>query len=184
MSANWYGIYVKANCEHKVSNAIKESLTKLQKIHLLKDLTIPTQKISRIIKGKRVQTEKKLFPGYILINLFEDESFNELKNIILKTENVSKFLGANNIPVPMSKDEVKELLRQVQEGTKVKEEEVNYIIGDHVRILDGAFKNFTGEIQEIDNESRKLKISVSIFGRSTPIELPFDNMVKVSKISS
>lgn len=179
MSSSWYVLYVRSNCEAKTASLIKENLQKHNKLHLLKDLKIPSQKVSMLKKGKKVDVDKKMFPGYVMLHIEEDDSFELMRNVIINTEHVKKFLGAQNKPVPISQEEARTLLKHIEEGKSAQEDKVMFSVGDRVEIRDGGFNGLPGEVEEIDRKSGIVKISVTIFGRSTTVELPFNHIALI-----
>lgn len=179
MSSYWYVLYVRSNCEAKASSLIRDNLRKHDKLNLLKDLKIPSQKTSLVKRGKRVEVDKRLYPGYIILCIEKNESFELVRNIITNTEYIKKFLGHNGKPVPISKEEANRLLQQVEKGKNVQENQVEFAIGDQVEVREGGFNGLPGTIEAIDKKTRIVKISVTIFGRSTTIELPIRHIVLV-----
>jgi len=169
-------LYVKSNCENKTSSAIRYNLEKNNQLSYLQDIKVPSQKLMVTRRGKKTEVEKKIFPGYVLVHLLEDENFGTIKNIILNTENVKKFLGAGNIPTPISRQETQELFHQIKEGKTIHSDNITFNIGDHVEIIEGGFLGLHGEIESIDTKNMVAVVSVTIFGRSTSIELPFSHI--------
>jgi transcription termination/antitermination protein NusG len=173
MSVRWYIVNTLSGSEHKVAQMIKDFAAKRGLGDKFEDIVVPVENVNEIKKGKKIVNEKKIFPGYVLIKMhLDDASWNLVKNI----PKVSGFLGANGKPMPVSDKEASRVLKQVAEGVVVKELEVDYEVGEVVKIMQGPFETFTGVIEELDLVKRKLKVSVSIFGRSTPVELDFSQV--------
>ena len=185
MKSNWYVLQVRANSEAKTAKLIAENLLAHKHSEHLLDLKIPSQKVSTVKKGKKVEVEKKMYPGYIILQINEDESFFEpVCNIILSTENVKKFLGSNNKPAAISEEERATLLQQVEKGKSAQEDIPTFSIGDSVVVRDGGtggggFDGFSGAIHKVDNERQMVSITVNILGRETTVDLPF-NLVKLT----
>jgi len=172
---NWYIINVLSGYEKKVVSLIKENAVKKQVIDAFRDFVIPVEHTVEIKRGKKVNTEKKMLPGYIMV--FMD--LNDLTwNIVKNTQYVGKFLGTSNTPLPISESEVKRVLKQVEEGKVRKEMRRFFEIGENVKIVQGVFETFNGMVEEVDDEKQRLKVLVSIFGRETPVDLHFDQVEK------
>lgn len=175
MAAKWYIVNTLSGFEHKVAKAIKESAEKKNILDKFEDVVVPVENVTELKKGKKVVAEKKIFPGYILVKMhLDDASWNLVKN----TPKVSGFLGGSGKPLPVSEKEVNRVLQQVEEGSVVKEVDVSFDVGETVKIIEGPFETFTGLVDEIDVVRKRLKISVSIFGRPTPVELEFHQVEK------
>lgn len=175
MAAKWYIVNTLSGFEHKVAQMVKESAEKKGILDKFEDIVVPVENVTELKKGKKVVAEKKIFPGYILIKMhLDDASWNLVKN----TPKVSGFLGGSGKPLPVSEKEVNRVLKQVEEGSVVKEVDVSFDVGETVKITEGPFETFTGVVDEIDMVRKRLKISVSIFGRPTPVELEFHQVEK------
>ncbi len=172
----WFVVHTLSGHENKVRDTILRQLKNGDQVPVYEAI-IPTEKIAEVRNGKKTTTTRKLFPGYIWVrmdlydadNVIDEQAWYLIRNV----QGVLGFLGGTNKPVPLSDHEVDELLRPVESGAPVVKPKIAFEIGETVRIKDGAFENFEGAIQEIDNERGKLKLMVSIFGRSTPVELEF-----------
>lgn len=141
------------------------------------EVMVPTENIVEIKKGSRVNSERKFFPGYVLVKMeMSDDSWHVVKN----TPRVTVFLGARNKPQAISDAEANRIIRQIEEGVERPQTVVNFEIGEQVRVCDGPFASFIGLVEDVDAEKSRLKLSVSIFGRSTPVELEFNQVEKVS----
>ena len=176
MALRWYVLHVYSGFEHKVSDAIKEQARKLKLEERVGDIMVPTEEVVEVKRGQRVNVERKFFPGYLLIKLdMSDDVWHMVKN----TPKVTDFLGANNKPSPVSEKEAERLIQQIQEGVDRPRPSVVFDIGEEVKVIDGPFASFNGMVEEIDEEKAKLKVSVSIFGRATPVELEYSQVEKL-----
>ncbi len=173
--ARWYIIHAYSGFEHKVKDAILAEAERLGLTQLVEDIEVPTETVTEIKRGKKVQTERKFFPGYVLAKLtMTDDVFHLVKD----QPKVTGFLGNNNKPQPISEAEAARILNTKEEAAKApkKQIEVAYEIGDQVKVLDGPFASFNGLVEELDFDKNKVKVSVSIFGRATPVELDFEQV--------
>jgi len=175
VSARWYIVNTLSGHEHKVKKLIQDNAEKKNVSDLFEEIVVPVENVTEVKKGKKVTAEKKIFPGYILIKMqLNDESWNLVKN----TSKVSGFLGGSGRPVPIPEKEAQRVLKQVEEGSVAKEVECTYEVGETIKIIEGPFQTFMGLVDEVDNTRKRLKVSVSIFGRSTPVELDFGQVEK------
>lgn len=175
MAARWYIVNTLSGYEHKVCQLIKDHAAKKGVENLFEEIVVPVENVTELKKGKKVLSEKKIFPGYILVKMeLNDLSWNLVKNI----PRVSGFLGGSGRPVPIPEKEVMNVLKQVEEGSVVKEVEISFEVGETIKINDGPFQTFTGVVDDVDNSKKRLKVSVSIFGRPTPVELEFTQVEK------
>lgn len=172
----WYIVQGHANAEKKVSEQIKEELEKADLGKHFGEALVPTQDVTEIKKGKRSIVKKKYFPGYILVKL---DMTNEIYHIIKNLKKVSGFLGPQGKPSPISEEEVKKILGNMEESVANPSSAITFQIGEQVRVCDGPFASFNGSIEEIDEEKSRLKVSVSIFGRPTPVDLDYSQVEKV-----
>ena len=171
----WYIIHTHSGFELKVINKIKEEIKKKGLGEYFSDFLVPTQKTLEIKKGKKVEKEKKFFPGYILIKmLMNDDAWHLVK----KTSKVSNFLGAANKPVPLRDEEAQRILLQVKEGRESVVSTISFEVGETVKVADGPFASFNGIVEEVDADRSRLKVAVSIFGRATPVELEYTQVEK------
>ncbi len=176
MALRWYVLHVYSGFEHKVSDAIKEQARKLKLADRVGDIMVPTEEVVEMKRGQRVNVERKFFPGYLLIKLdMSDDVWHMVKN----TPKVTDFLGANNKPSPISQKEADQLIQQIQEGVDRPRPSIIFDIGEEVKVVDGPFASFNGMVEEVDEEKAKLKVSVSIFGRATPVELEYSQVEKL-----
>lgn len=175
MAARWYIVNTLSGHEHKVKKLIEDNAEKKNISESFEEIVVPVENITEVKKGKKVTAEKKIFPGYILVKMnLNDASWNLVKN----TPRVAGFLGGSGRPVPIPEKEVERVLKQVEEGAVAKEVECSYEVGETIKITDGPFQTFMGIVDEVDNSRKRLKVSVSIFGRSTPVELEFSQVEK------
>ncbi|MDX1917254.1 MAG: transcription termination/antitermination protein NusG [Rickettsiaceae bacterium] len=173
MSSNWYIVHVLSGSEKKVKQAILEQAQKKGILHLFEDVLIPAALVPELKKGKQITAEKKMLPGYILVKMhFSDESWHLVKSI----PKVSSFLGSGSKPSPVSEIEVQRILDQISQGAALVTAKKIYEEGEKVKVIDGPFESFVGIIQEVDIDKMRLRVSVSIFGRSTPIDLSFNQV--------
>ncbi len=173
--SRWYIIHAYSGFENKVRDAILSDATRLGLDALVESVEVPTETITEVRRGKKVQSEKKFFPGYVLAKLsMNDDVYHLVKN----TPKVTGFLGSMGKPQPISEAEAARILNTKEEAaaapnTKIK---VDYEIGDWVKVLDGPFAGFNGIVEELDFDRSRVKVSVSIFGRATPVELEFEQV--------
>lgn len=177
MSAKWYVLHVYSGFETKVADAIKEKAAKKGLADHIEEILVPTEEVVEMRRGQRVNAERKFFPGYVLAKVDMNDN---VWHLIKDTPKVSGFLGGGgNKPVPISEKEAQQILQQVQEGIERPRPSVIYDIGEEVKVTDGPFASFNGVVEDIDEEKSKLKVSVSIFGRSTPVELEYAQVEKL-----
>ena len=174
---NWYIIQSHSSFENKVANLIKEEAEKSKVSEKIEEIIVPTHDITEVKRGKRVQRKKKYFPGYVLI---KSEMNNDLYHMIKNIKKVSGFLGSKGTPVPVSDNEIEKILGQIKDGIAQPTSGIEYSIGEKVQVIDGPFASFTGLVEDIDEEKARLKVSVSIFGRPTPVDLEYNQVEKSS----
>jgi transcriptional antiterminator NusG len=176
MAKRWYIVHAYTNFERKVAEAIRERAKQAGLEHLFDDIVVPTEDVVEVRRGRKVQTERKFLPGYVLVKMeMTDPAFLLIKN----TPKVTGFLGADNKATPIPEEEAMRILHQVQEGVERPKPSVSFEIGEQVRVADGPFASFSGHVEEVDEERARLKVAVSIFGRPTPVELEFGQVEKV-----
>jgi len=174
---SWYIVQSHSNFENKVAKVIKEEAEKLNFSSKIEEIIVPTHDVTEVRRGKRIQRKKKYFPGYILIKSeMDDEFYHMIKNI----KKVSGFLGTKGTPVPVSDKEIEKILGQIKDGVAQPKSAIDYSVGEKVQVIDGPFASFNGLIEDIDEEKSRLKVSVSIFGRPTPVDLEYNQVEKVS----
>ena len=171
---NWYIVQAYSGFEKKVVESIKDELKKNKLSDKLEEILVPTHQVTEVKKGKRTKKEK-FFPGYVLIKL---ELTKEIYHMIKNLQKVSGFLGSGEKPTPISDNEIKRILGQVSDNAVIQKAGVSFEIGEKVKVCDGPFASFNGLIEEIDEEKSRLKVSVSIFGRATPVDLEFNQVEK------
>ena len=174
---NWYIVQSHSNFENKVVGLIKEEAEKAKIYDKIEEIVVPTHDVTEVKRGKRIQRKKKYFPGYILIKCEMD---NDLYHIIKSLKRVSGFLGSKGIPVPVSDKEIEKILGQIKDGVAQPKSAIEYSIGEKVQVVDGPFASFSGMVEDIDEEKSRLKVSVSIFGRPTPVDLEYNQVEKAS----
>lgn len=175
MALRWYVLHVYSGFESKVAEAIKDKAKKKGLEDKVEDILIPKEEVVEVKRGQKVSTERKVFPGYVLAKL---DMNDDVWHMIKDTPKVTGFLGAANKPSPISEKEAARLLQQLQDGIEKPRASISFDIGEEVRVSEGPFASFTGTVEEIDEEKAKLKVSVSIFGRATPVELEFSQVEK------
>ena len=174
---NWYIVQSHSSFENKVASLIKEEAEKAKISDKIEEIVIPTHDVTEVKRGKRVQRKKKYFPGYVLI---KSEMDNNIYHMIKNIKRVTGFLGSKGVPVPVSDKEIEKILGQIKDGVAQPKSSIEYVIGENVQVIDGPFASFNGMVEEIDEEKSRLKVSVSIFGRPTPVELEYNQVEKES----
>ena len=175
MAQRWYVINVYSGFENKVAESIRELAEQKGMADLFEQILVPVEEVVEMRRGSKIKTERKFFPGYVLIKMeMTDESWHLVKN----TAKMTGFLGGGGRPTPVSDAEVERILRQVQEGIERPKPSVTFEIGEQVRVCDGPFNSFSGFVEEVDEERARLKVAVSIFGRATPVELEYSQVEK------
>ena len=174
---NWFIVQAHSNFENKVLGLIKEEAEKAKISDKFEEIIVPTHDVTEVKRGKRIQRKKKYFPGYVLI---KTEMDNDLYHLIKNLKRVSGFLGSKGIPVPVSDKEIEKILGQIKDGVAQPKSGIEYNIGEKVQVVDGPFASFSGMVEDIDEEKSRLKVSVSIFGRPTPVDLEYNQVEKVS----
>lgn len=176
MSARWYVLHVYSGSEKKVAESIKEQAILKKMEDRIVEVIVPTEDIVEVKKGAKVNSERKFFPGYVLIKM---EMSDDCWHVVNNTPKVTGFLGSRNKPQPISETEAQRIITQMQDGVDRPQMQVNYEIGEQIRVVDGPFASFVGMVEDVEIEKARLKVSVSIFGRSTPVELEFTQVEKV-----
>ena len=172
---NWYIVQAYSGFEKKVVETIKDILNKSKLEAHLGEILVPTHEVTEVKKGKRTKKERKYFPGYVLIKI---ELTKQIYHLIKNLQKVSGFLGSSDKPTPISDTEIQRILGQVSESAINQKSGITFEIGEKVKVCDGPFASFNGLVEEIDEEKSRLKVSVSIFGRPTPVDLEFNQVEK------
>ena len=175
MAMRWYSISVLSNFEKRVAENIKEAIVQNSLQNEIEQVLVPTEEVLEVRRGKKVQSERRLMPGYVLVRMnMTDKSYHLIKD----TNRVTGFLGQQGKPMPLADSEVARILNQVEEGIEKPRALINYETGERVNVVDGPFEGFTGLVEEVDEVNNRLKVSVSIFGRATPVELEYSQVQK------
>jgi len=177
MTARWYVVNVYSGSENKVAESIREQAVLKKMDDRILEVLVPTEQVVEVRKGTKVNATHKFFPGYILVKM---EMSDDAWHIVKDTPRVSGFLGSHNKPQAISEAEVKRIMTQIEEGVERPSTEVYFEVGEQIRVTDGPFASFVGVVEEVDNEKSHLKVSVSIFGRYTPVELEFGQVEKIA----
>jgi transcriptional antiterminator NusG len=176
MASHWYVIHVYSGFEKKVAAAISEQAVQKGVAERFEQILVPTEEVVEVKRGAKVSSERKFFPGYVLIKMdLNDETWHLVKN----TAKVTGFLGGRGRPTPISEGEAARIMRQVQEGIERPKPSIVFEVGEQVRVADGPFTSFNGVVEEVDEEKSRIKVAVSIFGRATPVELEYSQVEKV-----
>ncbi|HEY4773541.1 MAG TPA: transcription termination/antitermination protein NusG [Xanthobacteraceae bacterium] len=175
MVKRWYAVHAYSNFEKKVAESIRDQAKQRGLSDLFEEILVPTEKVVEVRRGRKVDAERKFFPGYVLVKMeLTDEAYHLIKN----TPKVTGFLGTDNKPIPLSESEALRILHQVQEGIERPKPSVSFEVGEQVRVSDGPFASFNGTVEEVDEARSRVKVAVSIFGRATPVELEFGQVEK------
>jgi transcription termination/antitermination protein NusG len=174
----WYIVHAYSNFENKVAQSLRDQAAQRGLEDFFEEILVPTEKVVEVRRGRKIDTERKFFPGYVLVRCdLTDEVYHLIKN----TPKVSGFLGADKArPIPIPDAEAARIKGQVQEGVDRPKASIRFEIGEQVRVADGPFASFNGIVEEVDEDRSRLKVAVSIFGRATPVELEYSQVQKVS----
>ena len=176
MAMRWYVVHVYSGSEKKVVEAINDQIVRKGMQDYFEEVLMPTEEVVEVRRGVRVNSERKFFPGYILINMeLTDESWQLVKS----QSRVTGILGGKGKPVPITDKEAKQLINQISEGIERPRASIIYEVGEQVRVCDGPFASFNGLVEDVDEDKARLKVAVSIFGRSTPVDLDYSQVEKV-----
>ena len=172
---NWYIVQTFSGFENKVSETLKETIKTKELNDKISDVLVPIHEVTEVKRGKRVQRKKKYFPSYVLVKM---EMNKELYHMIKNIQKVTGFLGVAGSPARVSDEEIDKILGNIKEGSLIPEPSLTFEVGEQVKVCEGPFSSFTGMVEEVDEEKSRLKVSVSIFGRPTPIELDYNQVEK------
>ena len=176
MAIRWYIVHAYSNFEKKVAESIREQAAQRGLADKSEEVLVPTEHVVEVRRGRKFYSERKFFPGYVLVKCdLTDQVYHLIKN----TPKVTGFLGADNKPMPISEAEADRIKGQVAEGVERPKSTISFEIGETVRVADGPFASFNGKVEEVDEGRSRLKVAVSIFGRETPVELEFAQVEKV-----
>jgi len=176
LDKRWYIVHAYSNFEKKVAESIREQAGQRGLADLFDEILVPTEKVVEVRRGRKIDAERKFFPGYVLVKMaLTDDAYHLIKN----TPKVTGFLGSDNRPMPISEAEANRIIHQVQEGVERPKPSVSFEVGEQVRVSDGSFASFNGLVEEVDEVRARLKVAVSIFGRATPVELEYGQVEKL-----
>ncbi|MDH5410604.1 MAG: transcription termination/antitermination protein NusG [Alphaproteobacteria bacterium] len=176
MALRWYVVHVYSGFEAKVVQSIKEQIAAKGMEDLFAEVLVPTEEVVEMRRGAKVRSDRKFFPGYVLVKM---ELTDQTWHLVKDTPKVTGFLGARGKPAPITQSEADRILRQVKEGVERPKPSVTFEIGEQVRVSDGPFTSFNGMVEDVDEERARLKVSVSIFGRATPVDLEYSQVEKL-----
>ena len=176
MAHKWYIIHVYSGFENKVKLSLEERIATCSNPAKFGEVVVPTEQVVELVKGKRKESSRKFYPGYILVNMELDD---ETWHIVNNTAKVTGFLGGRNSPTPLTDEEADQIIHRMEAGKIKPQPKYFFEPGDDIRVIDGPFTNFNGTVEEVNPEKGKIKVLVSIFGRSTPVELDFVQVTKL-----
>ena len=173
----WYIVHAYSNFEKKVAESIREQSHAQGLDDKFSEILVPTEDVVEIRRGRKVNSERKFFPGYVLVKMdLTDEAYHLVKN----TPKVTGFLGSGSKPIPVSEKEVARIIGAIEEGVERPKPAIRFEIGETVRVTDGPFQSFNGVVEQVDEERARLRVTVSIFGRATPVELEYNQVEKIA----
>ena len=177
MAKRWYSVSVLSNFEKKVAESIRESVAQHGLEEEIEEVMVPTEEVTELRRGKKVQVERRFMPGYVLVKM---DMTDRAYHLVNDTNRVTGFLGPQGKPTPLRETEVARMINQVEEGVERPRPMITFEIGEQVSVTDGPFEGFAGLVEEVDDENARLKVSVSIFGRATPVELEYAQVAKAT----
>ena len=175
MAKRWYSVSVLSNFEKKIAEQIRQKVAEQSLEDQIEEVLVPTEEVIEIRRGKKVPTERRFMPGYVLVRM---EMTDTAYHLITSINRVTGFLGPQGRPTPMRDAEVQQILGRVEEGQEAPRTLISFEIGERVKVNDGPFEDFDGMVEEVDDDNQRLKVTVSIFGRATPVELEFTQVSK------
>ncbi len=173
--AKWYIVHAYSNFEKKVAEAIKQAAKDKGLDDMIEEIMVPTENVIEVRRGRKVETERRYFPGYVLVKM---ELSDQTYHLINEVPKVTGFLGTGKKPLPVSQEEVNRIIGVIDESAESPRPTIIYEVGESVRVIDGPFASFSGIVEDVDDEAARLKVAVSIFGRATPVELEFSQVEK------
>ena len=177
MAKRWYSVSVLSNFEKKVAEQIRAAVVEKGLEEEIDEVLVPTEEVLEIRRGKKVTSERRFMPGYVLVRMdMTDRGYH----LITSINRVTGFLGPQGKPMPMRDGEVNQILNRVEEGEAAPRNLISFEVGEQVKVTDGPFDGFSGMVEEVDEHTSRLKVTVSIFGRPTPVELEFTQVQKVA----
>ncbi|MDJ0858044.1 MAG: transcription termination/antitermination protein NusG [Dinoroseobacter sp.] len=175
MAKRWYSVSVLSNFEKKIAEQIRHAVDEAGLQEEIEEVLVPTEEVIEVRRGKKVTAERRFMPGYVLVRMdMTDQGYHLINSI----NRVTGFLGPQGRPMPMRDEEVNQILNRVEEGAEAPRSLITFDIGEEVNVTDGPFEGFSGSVEEVDDENSRLKVTVSIFGRATPVELEFTQVAK------
>ena len=177
MTTRWYAVHAYSNFENKVADSIREQAKQRGLAGQFEQILVPKEKVVEVRRGRKVDAERKFFPGYVLVKMdLSDEAYHLVKN----TPKVTGFLGSGSKPMPVSEREVARIIGAIEEGVERPKPTITFEIGESVRVIDGPFASFNGSVEQVDEDRARLRVTVSIFGRATPVELEYAQVEKTT----
>ena len=175
MAAKWYIVEAYSNFEKRVKETLERDAAEKGLDHLFEEILVPTETVVEVRKGRKMESERKFFPGYVLVKVdLTDEAYHLVKN----TPKVTGFLGSATKPMPVSEKEVARIVGQIQEGVDSPRPMISFDIGETIKVVDGPFQSFNGTVESVDEENARLKVLINIFGQGTPVELNYTQVEK------
>tara|TARA_B110000196_G_C20979961_1_gene582913 strand:- start:167 stop:694 length:528 start_codon:yes stop_codon:yes gene_type:complete len=171
----WYIVQTFSGFEQKVAETLKEIVKKQELNEKIGEILVPIHEVTEVVRGKRVQRKRKYFPSYVLVKM---EMSKDIYHMIKNIQKVTGFLGTTGKPAPVSEKEIDKIMGRIKEGTLAPKTQITYDIGEQVKVCEGPFASFSGLVEEVDEDKSRLKVSVSIFGRPTPIDLEYNQVEK------